>query len=88
MCPDTFTTTLNGVTLDQSGFTIAGNEAFAISLGNCTQATRSDRYIAQRRKQVFHLDQVGPVVRLLDGGSGNPHQISGYLLIVVVVRSR
>lgn len=79
--PETFTTTLNGVTLDQSGFTIAGNEAFrAISLGQLHAGDNEFAVTSPKEvKRVFHLDQVGPVVHLLDGGSGNPHQISGYL---------
>lgn len=79
--PETFTATLNGVTLDQSGFTIAGNDAFMpVTLAQLHAGDNAFVVAGTKEvKRLFHLDQVGPVIHILSGGGTDPRQVSGYL---------
>jgi len=79
--PETFTATINGVVVDQSLFTVDGNDAFAaVSLA---QLKAGDNEFAVTEptevKTTFHLDQVGPVIHLLGATGDNPKQVTGYL---------
>lgn len=79
--PDSFSASINGVTLDQSAFSVDGNDAFLQVDMASLQAGDNEFAVTDPTsvKSTFHLDQVGPVIHLLGATGSDPRSVSGYL---------
>ena len=79
--PETFNSSINGVALDSSAFTIEGKEAFmqvdiAMLQAGDNLFTVSD---PEEKNRTFHLDLVGPIIHLLGAEGSDPRTVTGYL---------
>jgi len=79
--PDTFAANINGVAVDQSAFTVDGNDVYMpvdiamLHAGDNTFAVTDPAEV----QAIFHLDQVGPVIHILGATGSDPRTVSGYL---------
>lgn len=79
--PSSFTATINGAAINQSSFTVSGNDVFTpvtlsqLHAGDNEFAVTSPEEVTR----IFHLDQIGPVIHILSGDGTNPRLVTGYL---------
>lgn len=79
--PEAFVSSINGVELDPSTFTVEGKEAFLQIDMAMLQAGDNLFSVASpaERNRTFHLDLVGPVIHILGAEGTDPKSITGYL---------
>ena len=79
--PASFSADINGVAIDQSAFTVDGNDAYmAVDMASLHAGDNVFEVTDPVQvKSTFYLDQEGPVIHLLSATGTDPRTVTGYL---------